>query len=99
MTLPRPIGAREQKLIELYSHCEFGMTPRMFYSKWCVSYEQISVICSRSPSTVRRWFRRGKNCRYPTQDDLRHLAIMDFLFEHFEEIPDELRNLLCPRNE
>jgi predicted nucleic acid-binding protein len=28
--------------------------------------------------------------------DLRHLALMDFLLEHYEEIPEQLRNLLCP---
>jgi hypothetical protein len=26
---------------------------------------------------------------------LRHLALMDFLLERFEEIPEELLNLLC----
>jgi hypothetical protein len=28
----------------------------------------------------------GKNRRFPTAVDLRHLALMDFLLEHFEEI-------------
>jgi hypothetical protein len=28
--------------------------------------------------------------------DLRHLALMNFLLERFEDIPEELRNLLCP---
>lgn len=95
MINPRPLLEREQNLIELYSHCQLEMTPRRFYSKWSVSYEQISAICSRSTSTVRQWFRRGRNYRHPTTNDLRHLALMDFLLEHFEEIPSELFNLLC----
>ncbi len=48
-------------------------------------------------STVRRWFRRGGNYRHPHPSDLRHLALMDFLLEHFEEIPTALLDVLYPR--
>ncbi len=92
----RRLTEREQNLIQLYSYCQLGMTPQQFYAKWSTSYEQIAFICSRSISTVSFWFVRGSNYRRPTSDDLRHLAIMDFLLEHFEDIPEELRNLLCP---
>ncbi|NEQ20954.1 MAG: helix-turn-helix domain-containing protein [Microcoleus sp. SIO2G3] len=84
--------------MELYSQCQLGMTPRRFYSKWFVSYEHLASICDRSISTVRRWFMKGSNYRRPTRTDLRHLALMDFLLEHFEEIPPNLRNFLCPSN-
>lgn len=50
----------------------------------------------RSINTVRRWFIRGRYYRRPTSIDLRHLAIVDFLLEHFEEIPEPLRNAMCP---
>ena len=93
---PRTLTQREQNLIELYSHCQLGMTPMKFYAKWSVDYAAIASICSRSISTVGRWFTRGRNYRRPTPTDLRHLAIMDFLLEHFEVIPSELLNLLCP---
>ena len=95
---PRRLTQREQNLIELYSHCQLGMTPRRFYSKWFVSYEHLAAICDRSISTVRRWFMKGSNYRRPTRTDLRHLALMDFLLEHFEEIPLNLRNFLCSAN-
>jgi transposase len=95
MKKPRTLTDREHNLIWLYSQCQLGMTPREFYAKWDVSYEAIAVICSRSDSTVRRWFKRGNNRRYPTAADLRHLAIMDFLLEHFEEIPQPLWLTLC----
>ncbi|HAX77077.1 MAG TPA: hypothetical protein DCY88_14880 [Cyanobacteria bacterium UBA11372] len=52
-------------------------------------------ICSRSPTTVQRWFKRDRNYRSPKRCDLYDLALMDFLLEHFEEIPTELFNLLC----
>lgn len=97
MTKPRPLQEQELNLISLYSYCELGMTPKRFYSKWAVTYEQMALICSRSDSTVRRWFKRDQNRRYPTQNDLRHLALMDFLLEHFDEIPQSLWILLCPR--
>jgi hypothetical protein len=92
---PRSITQREQNLIQLYAHCQFGMTPQQFYAKWDVTQEVIALIYSRSNGTVGRWFSRGCTRRYPTAHDLRHLALMDFLLEHFEEIPEELRNLLC----
>lgn len=98
MSKLRPITQRERNLIERYSYCQLGMTPRRFYAKWDVNYETISLICDRSPVTVGRWFQRNRNYHRPSLSDLRHLALMDFLLEHFEEIPEELRNLLCPPN-
>lgn len=95
MTYPRPLTQRERDLIELYSHCQLGMTPKQFYAKWQVTYELIAAICSRSLCTVSRWFSRGRHYRRPTANDLRHLALMDFMLEHFEEISEELFSLLC----
>lgn len=91
----RPITSREQYIIDLYCYCELGMTPRQFYAKWDVTYEQLSHICSRSLGTVQNWFNRGQGYYPPKPMDLRHLAIMDFLLEHFEDIPQSLINLLC----
>ncbi|MFP4121922.1 hypothetical protein [Coleofasciculus sp.] len=92
---PRPITQREQYIIDLYCYCELGMTPRQFYAKWDVTYEQLSHICSRSLGTVQCWFNRGQGYRPPQPVDLRHLAILDFLLEHFEELPQSLMDLLC----
>ncbi len=94
-TNPRPLNNREYQLIERYSYCQLGMTPKQFYAKWQVSQETIATICSRSLSTVRCWFRKGRSYRSPTPTDLRHLALMDFLLDHFEQIPPELVNALC----
>jgi hypothetical protein len=92
---PRLLTQREQDLIQLYSHCQLEMTPKKFYGKWDVNQEAIAQICSRSLSTVRRWFSKGPNYRRPMPCDLRHLALMDFLLEHFEEIPEEFLKILC----
>jgi hypothetical protein len=43
-------------------------------------------------------FKQGKNRRYPNRNDLLNLALMDFLLEHFEEIPEHLRRLLFADN-
>jgi hypothetical protein len=96
MTNPRPLSTRELNLIEFYSGCQLGMTPQQFRSKWSATYEQIALICNRSISHVGFWFARGRNYRRPTPNDLRHLALMDFLLEHFDDIPPVLLNLLCP---
>jgi len=93
---PRPLGDQEQNLLRLYTQCQLGMTPQDFYSKWDVSQEQIASICDRSISTVRNWFRSEKNYHSPLPIDLRHLALMDFLLENWEDIPESLRNQLCP---
>ncbi len=94
---PRPLTQRERTLIALYSHCELRMTPQQFYAKWAVTQEEVASICSRSVLTVRRWFTQGRTYRRPHPNDLRHLALMDFLLEHFDEIPKALFDLLCPR--
>lgn len=93
---PQPLGEREQELIHLYANCQLGLSPRRFYNKWAVSHEAIANICTRSPSTVRRWFGRGKHYRTPNFTNLRHLAMMDFLLKHFEDIPVDLLEVVCP---
>ncbi|HEY9610919.1 helix-turn-helix domain-containing protein [Allocoleopsis sp.] len=95
MTNPRPLTKDEQNLMEFYSSCPLGMTPQRFRSKWSFTYEQIALICNRSVSQVRFWFARGRNYRRPTANDLRHLALMDFLLEHNDDIPPALLALLC----
>jgi hypothetical protein len=92
---PQPLTPREQQLIHRYSYCQLGMAPQQFYANWGVSQEEMAAICSRSVSTVRCWFRKGRSYRRPTAIDLRHLALMDFLLNHFEQIPAELQHALC----
>jgi hypothetical protein len=69
MKKPHTLTDRERNLIAIYSQCQLGMTPKQFYVKWGVSYEQIASICSRSDSTVQGWFKREKSkisycCRF-----------------------------------
>ena len=98
MAKPRPLTQRERTLMTLYIHCQLGMTPQQFYAKWEVTHEELALICSRSIHTVQRWFIKGRYSRRPSPTDLRHLALMDFLLEHFEEIPQAVFELLsCPR--
>jgi hypothetical protein len=47
---------------------------------------------------VRRWFTSSGKHRQPQLHDLRNLALMNFLLEHFEAIPPELRQQLCLAN-
>ena len=95
-TNPRRLNQQQRTLMALYSNGQQGMTPEKFYSKWQVTHLELAAICSRSISTVQCWFAKGRSYRRPTSNDLRHLALMDFLLEHFEEIPQALLNLLCP---
>ncbi|MEM9217103.1 MAG: hypothetical protein AAGD25_22505 [Cyanobacteria bacterium P01_F01_bin.150] len=37
--------------------------------------------------------------RRPSAIDLRHLALADFLLDHFDELPEELQQALCPMND
>ena len=98
MSNPRPLGKRELTLINLFVYWELELEPQAFYAKWDVTYQQMALICSRSPTTVQHWFQTGKNYHSPSNYDKRYLALMDFLLEHFEEIPPKLLKRLCPRN-
>jgi hypothetical protein len=96
---PKPrkiLTERQLELIELYGYCQLGMTPKNFRDKWSFTNEQIAFICERATPTVGSWFCRGRSYRRPKKADLRHLALMDFLLEHYEDIPVKLRDLLCP---
>ncbi len=95
---PRSLAEHERKLIQAYSYCQLQMTPQQFRIKWEVTYQDLSLICDCSVATVGFWFSRKKNRRRPTQNDMRHLALVDFLLENFDNIPVELINLLCPFN-
>ncbi|MGB3788407.1 MAG: hypothetical protein WA949_10380 [Phormidesmis sp.] len=95
----RSLTSQDRRLIDRYSYCQLGMTPQAFYAKWKVSHEELAAICSRSISTVRGWFRKGSSYRRPSPTDLRHLAIMDFLLDHFDQIPEGLKETLCSSNE
>jgi len=93
---PRPLTARQLALLSAYRDCELGLSPRIFYAKWNVTHEQMAEICDRSPYTVRRWFARGDRYRRPTPSDLRHLALVDLLWERWDDLPDDLkRRLRC----
>ncbi|MGA9378793.1 MAG: helix-turn-helix domain-containing protein [Phormidium sp.] len=98
MNNPRFLGERELALIEFYVNYQPKLSPQDFYSKWAINYEQIGYICSRSPKTVQRWFSNSRSYRAPNACDLHHLGLMDFLLEHFEEIPSKLLDLLHPSN-
>ena len=99
MNNPRPLGERERTLIQLYAYWEMELEPRSFYAKWDVTYEQIALICGKSPTTVIHRFQTGRNYRSPSACDKRHLALMDFVLEYFEEIPTALVKKLCSQNQ
>ena len=92
---PKPLTERQRQLIQNYSYCQLQMTPQQFRNKWALTYEEISLICDRSPITVNFWF-SPQSYRRPTRNDMHHLALADFLLENSESIPVELMNLLCP---
>ncbi|MEW6495121.1 MAG: hypothetical protein AB1589_21775 [Cyanobacteriota bacterium] len=93
---PKPLSERQRQLIQDYAYSQMQMTPEDFLCKWALTYQEISLICDRSPVTVNFWFSPQSN-RHPNRNDMRHLALVDFLLDHFESIPVELMNLLCPQ--
>ena len=93
---PKPLSQRQRDLIKAYSYSQMQMTPQEFVSKWDVNYEEVSLICNSSISTVGFWFSYSVNQRQPTRNDMRHLALVDFILNNFQEIPREFMNLLCP---
>jgi hypothetical protein len=94
----KPLGHREQALLNLYCTCQLEMSPADFYAKWSVTHAQIAQICGCSISTVDRWFQQGKSQQQPEPIYLRRLAEMNFLWEHYEQLPPALRLQLCSRD-
>lgn len=95
MKQPRSLQTREHVLMAWYGQCQCEMSPQAFYQKWAVTYEQMAELSQRSLSTVRGWFRTGQYNREPRPHDCRHLALMDWLWEHFEDVPPEVWRSLC----
>ncbi|WP_206603132.1 helix-turn-helix domain-containing protein [Leptolyngbya ohadii] len=93
---PQNLGPRELALYNLYRNCQLSMTPQQFYSRWDVTHAQIAQICGCSTTTVDRWFTTTALQSLPRRDHMRKLAEMNFLWEHYEEIPDSIRQHLCP---
>lgn len=91
---PLPITKREERLIQLYAHSEFYMTPEQFYAKWDVTKAAIALITRRSASSVYAWFSQGRRHREASLGDLLHLALMDFALEYYEEMPEKLREII-----
>lgn len=89
----RSLNLREQKIILLYSSCELIMTPQEFYAKWPVTYGHLSLVCRKAESTVGKWFSTASQ-RKPGFNDLHHLGLVDFLLEYYEQIPEELKEVI-----
>lgn len=95
MMSQKELGTRERTLLNFYTNCQFGITPAQFYAKWNVTHVLMARICGCSESTVDRWFQQGKGVRLPEPIYLRRLAEIDFLWEHYEQIPSDLRRQVC----
>lgn len=91
----RNLGNTERTLLSLYLNCQFEMAPNEFYAKWDVTHAMMAQICGCSESTVNRWFQKGSGYQPPEPIYLRRLAEIDFLWEHYKQIPPFLRKLLC----
>lgn len=64
---PHPLKQREQDLMQFYSYCQLGMTPKQFYTKWQVNYEEMAQICDRSLSTCDAGLLEVKTTAAPCQ--------------------------------
>jgi hypothetical protein len=91
----RNLSARERTLLNLYTNCRLSLSPSEFYTKWNVTHALMAQICNCSESTVDRWFQHGKSHQPPSPIYLRRLAEIDFLWEHYEQFPSELRQKIC----
>jgi len=95
MRNPRPLSQRELRLIELFTNCRVEMTPWEFYSKWGVTYAQMTQLCRCDIVTVSRWFRQGRNFHPPRHYHRGYLALADIFLESYEDIPETLLSQLC----
>jgi hypothetical protein len=93
-----PLGSRELELYRVFVGCQLGQPPleyaRAFRRKYDVTHLQIARIAKVSEPTVDRWYSSGSNRSSPTPSQSLLLALMDFLWSHYEEIPSELLEIL-----
>ncbi|MBD3886867.1 helix-turn-helix domain-containing protein [Phormidium tenue FACHB-886] len=92
----RPLGRFELELYRRFANCQFGMSPQAFRRKYQVSNLQIARISRVSQATVERWFSQGSHHSRPSRTQIFLLGLMDFLWEHYDEIPQDLQDIVCP---
>jgi hypothetical protein len=92
----RSLGRFELELYRRFANCQFGMSPHAFRRKYQASNLQIARIARVSEPTVERWFSQGIHRSQPNRSQLLLLGLMDFLWEYYDEIPDQLKDAICP---
>lgn len=92
----RSLGRFELELYRRFANCQFGMSPQVFRRKYQASNLQIARIARVSEPTVERWFSQGIHRRQPDRTQTLLLGVMDFLWSHYDEIPQDLKDVICP---
>ena len=96
MSNPQPLSLIQERRLRAFIYAQPALTLIQFLSKWQVSQEFVAELCRCDVRTVKRWRRQGRNYEAP-QHYQWYLALADLILEHFDDLPEALKNLLCPQ--
>lgn len=96
---PQPFGPQQRALFRIYVNCAWRIEhPRQLYNAYALTYEQLAHIAGCTTRTIERWMSRDEEPKLLKQVYLRRLGEFYFLLEHYQQIPPELWDALCPLN-
>jgi hypothetical protein len=93
----RPLGEPERSLLQVYANCQLALAhPRQLYEEYAFTYDQLALIAGCSLPTMTRWMNRGQEPRLLKEVYTRRLGEFNFLLHHYQQIPPEIWEALCP---
>ncbi len=94
---PRLPGSIERALFRLYVNCQVGLShPRELQQAYAFTYEELALIAGCGLRTMERWMSPNREPRILKEVYLRRLGEFYFLLNHYQQIPPELWELVCP---
>jgi len=94
---PRDLTQSEQLLFQLYVDCSFALKhPRQLYTEYNLTYAELASVAGCTVRTMERWMNREEAPKFTKHIYLRRLGEFYFLLHHYQRIPPEVWDDLCP---
>jgi hypothetical protein len=94
---PHPFGLPERTLFQIYVNCALALDhPRQLYNEYALTYEELAYIAGCTTRTIERWMSQDDEPKLLKGVYLRRLGEFYFLLRHYQLIPSDVWNALCP---
>lgn len=92
-----PLTDVKRSLFRLYVNCQLeGVHPFQLYQEYDFNYEQLAMVAGCNLPTLTRWMNHHQEPRSLKDVYTRRLGEFYFLLKHYEQIPIELWDVVCP---